>query len=80
MIVKELIEKLSAFDPDCEVLGWIEDEGAKESDRGPSPLELRGAFHCNAVRARSGDHRPRLRFDDGNDSESLVLLDMTADV
>lgn len=79
MKVKELIQELGKLDENMEVLGYSEDEEIQGKDTGFRIFYINRLSVSEAERTRFDNNTPTLKFGKTNLSQSIVLLDITAD-
>jgi hypothetical protein len=78
MKVRELIQKLSVFDQNLEVICWTEDEGLVAEDH------LFRLFHVNSVELTHGeptriDGAPSMKIGKSGSSVAYAVIDITTD-
>lgn len=74
MKVKELIDKLSKFDQEADILGYTEDEGICSERNKFLLLDINDINQVEANKRRTIDEIPTLEFNKG--SKKHVLIDM----
>lgn len=79
MKVKELIAKLNAADPESDVLCCCEDEGTLARGVGFKLFDIDHIDSTEAEKTRLEDGTPYFKLGKSDNSESHVLIDITAD-
>jgi len=80
MKVKELLEKLRAFDPDQDVICYCEDKGLTTSGHGFRLFEISNVDMQEAEKTRCEDGVPSLKFGKTEHSVAIVLIEITSDL
>ncbi|MHC4216519.1 MAG: hypothetical protein ACYSWP_24475 [Planctomycetota bacterium] len=79
MKVKELLEKLRAFDPDQDVICYCEDEGVKAFGHDVSLFDISSVDLQDAEKTRTGNGVPSLKLGKTENSVANVLIEITSD-
>jgi hypothetical protein len=79
MKVKELLEKLRAFDPEQDVICYCEDEGVLTPGKGFQLFEIASVELKEAEKTRSKDGVTSLKFGKTERSVAHVLIEITSD-
>ena len=79
MRVKDLLSKLSGFDPEQDVVCYCEEEGILPSKHGFRVFEINDVALTEAEKTRSEDGIPSLKLGKSERSEPHVLIDITSD-
>ena len=79
MKVKDLINQLSKYNPNSDVLCYTEEEGLVAKKHIFRILHIEDVSKVNATKCRSNDHLPSLKFEESNLSEEHVLLNVVGD-
>lgn len=79
MTVRELVEKLSKFDPDCPVVCYSEDEALVPKSQLFRLLDIVWVDAADAEGCRLEDGTPYLKIGKSNVSREVVLLEVTLD-
>lgn len=79
MKVKDLLSKLSTFDPEQEVLCYCEDEGILPPKHGFRIFEINHIDLTEAEKRRCEDGIPSLKLGKTEHSAPHVLIDVTSD-
>lgn len=79
MKVKDLLSKLSGFDPEQDVLCYSEDEGIVPPEHGFRLLEINDVDLIEAEKTRCEDGIPSLKLGKSECSAPHVLIDVTLD-
>ena len=79
MKVKELLEKLSALDPNQDVICYCEDEGVATPGHGFRLFEITSADLKEAEKTRGEDGIPSLKLGKTEHSVPHVLIEITSD-
>ncbi len=79
MKVKDLLSKLSSFDPEQDVLCCCEDEGIRPPKHGFRLFEINDVALTEAEKTRCEAHIPDLKLGKTECSGPQVLIDITLD-
>ena len=79
MKVRELLSKLSPFDPELDVVCYCEDPGTSSPGSGFRLFEINEISVTDAEKTRLEDGTPYLKLGKSEAARPHVLIDVTAD-
>ena len=79
MKVKELIQRLSQFDGELDVLCYTEEGDILPADHLFRLLEINGVSVAEGEKCRGDDQVPSLKFGQSPHGHGYVLIDITSD-